>query len=150
MEPGVPPAGMAGRIRSEYSADGCVRQVLFKTSTVIDVMVYAMEASSQMAFSAWKKRRRIKDARTDMAIEVLRTRMHLIPSDALQDPLLEGVQTLPFLGQMTGLQYFTHRCGLQDAANMTCMFHLLAFPGSVVALHGDRAATPHTGSWNRR
>ena len=51
---------------------------------------------------------------------------------------------------MTGLQYFTHRCGLQDAANKTCMFHLLAFPGSVVALHGDRAATPHTGSWNRR
>ena len=38
MEPGVTPAGMAGRIRSEYSADGCVRQVLFKTSTVIDVM----------------------------------------------------------------------------------------------------------------
>ena len=110
-----------------------------------------------MSFSAWKKKRRIKDARTDMAIEVLRTRMHLIPSNALQDPLWEDVQTLPFLGeegegreQMTGLQYFTHRCGLQDAANMTCVFHLLAFPGSVVALHGDRAATPHTGSWNRR
>ena len=100
--------------------------------------------------------RRIKDARTDMAIEVLRTRTHLIPSNALQDPLWEDVQTLPFgegrgeRAQMTGLQYFTHRCGLQDAANMTCMFLLLAFSGSVVALHGDRAATPHTGSWNRR
>ena len=49
-----------------------------------------------MASSAWKKKRRIKDDRTDVAIEVLRTRMHLIPSNALQDPLWEDVQTLPF------------------------------------------------------
>ena len=112
MKFGVPPAGMAGRIRSEDSADGCVRQVLFKTSTVIDVMVRNGGVLTNGLLSMEKKRRRIKDARTDMAIEVLRTRMHLIPSDALQDPLSEGVQTLPFLGQMTGLQYFTNRCGL--------------------------------------
>ena len=85
-----------------------------KPSTVIDVMARNGDVLTNGLLGEEKKRR-TKDARTDMAIEVLRTRMHLIPSNALQDPLWEDVQTLPFGGwvsggggrgggQMTGLQ----------------------------------------------